>query len=304
MKRLISATASEVRAMSKKEKLESILSSEGRVIMAEITSLKNSSCEGITNGELCAAFGADMLLLNMFDVYHPNIPSLEVEDKNEAIHELKRLTGRMVGANLEPIDLTEKTMGEIHEIALGRQANADTAKKAVELGLDYILLTGNPGTGVSNTAIVRTLKEIKSVVKDEMILMAGKMHAAGSMKDAGENIITKELIKEFVDAGADIILIPAPATVPGISVDYVKELVNYAHSLGVMTISAIGTSQEGADEMTIRQIALWNKMCGFDIHHIGDAGFGGAVPESIYHYSVAIRGKRHTFNCMARSIAR
>ena len=56
--------------------------------------------------------------------------------------------------------------------------------------------------------------------------------------------------------------------------------------------------------MTIWQIVLWNKMCGGDIHHIGDVGFEGAVLESIYHYSIAIRGKRHTFSCIARSIAR
>ncbi len=49
----------------------------------------------------------------------------------------------------------------------------------------------------------------------------------------------------------------------------------------------IGTSQEGADESTIRQIALAAKMAGADIHHIGDAGFYGiAVPENIMAYSI------------------
>ena len=47
----------------------------------------------------------------------------------------------------------------------------------------------------------------------------------------------------------------------------------------------IGTSQEGADEGTIREIALLNKRCGIDIQHIGDAGFCGiALPGKYYGF--------------------
>ena len=133
-------------------------------------------------------------------------------------------------------------------------------------------MTGNPGTGVSNQTMVENLKKMKEVVGDDIVLMAGKMHAAGSKKEAGENIITKEVIKDFVEAGADVILIPAPGTVPGITLEYVKEMIAYAHSLDVMTLTSIGTSQEGSEDSTIRDIALMCKMCGTDLHHIGDAG--------------------------------
>lgn len=71
-----------------------------------------------------------------------------------------------------------------------------------------------------------------------------------------------------------------------------------------MTMTAIGTSQESAEERTIEQIALMCKMTGTDIHHIGDAGLGGMVPESIMAYSKVIRGKRHTYLRMARSVNR
>ena len=82
-------------------------------------------------------------------------------------------------------------------------------------------------------------------------------------------------------------------------------MVEYAHSLGAMTMTAIGTSQEGADEATIRQIALMCKMTGTDLHHIGDAGYVGmALPENIFAYSVAIRGKRHTYTRIASSVNR
>ena len=87
--------------------------------------------------------------------------------------------------------------------------------------------------------------------------------------------------------------------------EYVKELVSYAHSLGCLTITSIGTSQEGADRDTIRQIALLCKMTGTDIHHLGDSGYTGiALPENIQSYSIAIRGIRHTYRRMADSIRR
>lgn len=127
----------------------------------------------------------------------------------------------------------------------------------------------------------------------------------GGKREDGEHIITKQDVLEFREAGADIILFPAPGTVPGITVEYVRELIRYAHSLGALTITAVGTSQEGSDTATVRQIALLCKMAGTDIHHIGDSGYPGiAAPENITAYSVAIRGVRHTYHRMASSVNR
>ena len=173
------------------------------------------------------------------------------------------------------------------------------------MGVNMILLTGNPGVGVTNEAIVETLKVFKAELGDRVVLAAGKMHAAGILTEAAENIITKNDIKAFAKAGADIILMPAPGTVPGITTEYIRELVQYSHSLGCLTITAIGTSQEGADVDTIKQIALMCKMTGTDIHHLGDAGYGGmSLPENIMAYSVAVRGIRHTYHRIASSVNR
>ena len=69
------------------------------------------------------------------------------------------------------------------------------------------------------------------------------------------------------------------------------------HSRGKLALTAIGTSQEGADVATIRQIALMCKMAGADIHHIGDTGVPGmALPQNIMAYSIAIRGERHNYH--------
>lgn len=304
MKRFLDCNFSDMQAFRKQELLESLEASEGRVLIAECSLCYDSLLPPMTNAEISAAFGADILLLNMFDVNHPKIDGIEGVDDKDVIQELKRMTGRLIGVNLEPVDTSEQMIGEVKTICEGRQASVETACKAKELGIDFILLTGNPGTGVSNQTIVENLKKMKEAVGDDVVLMAGKMHAAGSKKEAGEHIITKDVIQSFAQAGADVILIPAPGTVPGISMEYVKEMISYAHTLNVLTLTSIGTSQEGADESTIRDIALMCKMCGTDLHHIGDAGFAPVVPESIMAYSIAIRGKRHTYARMARSIHR
>ncbi|WP_373127272.1 DUF7916 family protein [Dielma fastidiosa] len=304
MKRFLDCGFSDMVAMNKKELLESLEASEGRVLIAECSLCHDSLLPPISNAEISAAFGADILLLNMFDVNHPRIDGIQGAADSEVIRELKRLSGRLIGVNLEPVDPRTETMGQIESICEGRQASVDTALKAKALGIDFILLTGNPGTGVSNQTIIETLKMMKEAVGDDVVLMAGKMHAAGSKSEAGENIITKDTIRAFVEAGADVILIPAPGTVPGITLNYVKDMIAYAHSLDALTLTSIGTSQEGAEEATIRDIALMCKMCGTDLHHVGDAGFAPVVPESIMAYSIAIRGKRHTYARMARSINR
>ena len=260
----------------------------------------------VTNAEFAAAMGADILLLNVFDVKNPVIEGLPKEAPFDVVRTLKRLTGRPIGINLEPVeeDGTDET-DPLWQMADGRKATLENAQGACVMGVDMILLTGNPGMGVSNEAIERTLKLYKENLGDKIVLAAGKMHAAGILKEAAENIITKEDVRRFREAGADILLFPAPGTVPGITTEYVRELVSYAHSLGALTITAIGTSQEGADTDTMRQIAMMCKMTGTDIHHLGDAGYAGmALPENIQAYSVAIRGVRHTYHRMAASILR
>lgn len=156
----------------------------------------------------------------------------------------------------------------------------ENALRAKALGVDFILLTGNPGVGVTNEAITATLRRFREAVGDAIVLAAGKMHAAGVLTEAAESILTEQDIADFVEAGADILLLPAPGTVPGITMEYAHALIACAHRHGALTITSIGTSQEGADPDTLRRIALMCKMAGTDIHHLGDTGyFGMALAE-------------------------
>ncbi len=304
MKRILDCKASDFLTATKRELLASIAACEGRTVACETIGALQPMLGDITNAEFAAAMGADILLLNMFDVQNPQIWGLPKCAPEDTIRKLKELTGRPIGINLEPVEQV-MVADEMWAMTEGRKATLANAKKAADMGVNFILLTGNPGVGVTNEAIVQTLEVYSREVGDRMILAAGKMHASGILTEGAEKIITREDIAAFAAAGADIILLPAPGTVPGITMDYIRELVSYAHSLGCLTITAIGTSQEGADVATIRQIALMCKMTGTDIHHLGDTGYGGmALPENIQAYSIAIRGIRHTYRRMAASINR
>lgn len=303
-KRLISLSFSEIERLSSRELLQSIALCEGRVLAGECVCSVAPLLNDITNAEVVAAMSADMLILNVFDVDEPFIGGLPECEKKDTIRLLKKLTGRPIGINLEPAEIKEGSE-KLWSLTKGRTASAENARKAKEMGVDIIVLTGNPGNNISNQAIVSAIKEIRKELDDDIILITGKMHASGMIDEAGENIINKETIKEFSDAGADVIMIPAPGTIPGITTEYAHELISYIHSCGKLAMTAIGTSQEGSDSDTIRQIALNCKMAGTDIHHIGDSGYVGmALPENIMTYSIAIRGVRHTYHRMGQSINR
>lgn len=304
-KRLIDTTATELSSYSKSDLLTSIANSEGRTLAAETIGTVTPMLVNITNAEFVTSLGADIIMLNIFDVDHPVINGLPEVAPEDTIHEVKRLTGRMVAINLEPAAVRNDGEKSVWSLTEGRRATVENAKKAADMGVDMIVLTGNPGVGVDNKAITKALADLNEAVGDRVILTAGKMHASGILSEAGEKILTKEDAETFIEAGADVLLLPAPGTVPGFTMEHAAELIKTAHEKGVLAMTTIGTSQEGADEATIRQIALMCKMAGADIHHIGDSGYMGmALPENITAYSVAIRGKRHTYRRMAMSLVR
>ena len=305
LKRLIDTTARELTSYNKAELLTAISDSEGRTLAAETIGTVTPMLVNITNAEFVASLGADLIMLNIFDVNDPIIQGLPQTSPEDTIREVKRLTGRMVAINLEPAVIKDGQEESVWNLTTGRQATVENARKAADMGVDMIVLTGNPGVGVDNEAIIQALSRLKEAVGDRVILTAGKMHASGIISEAGEKILTEKDVEAFVDAGADVILLPAPGTVPGITMEYAGNLIRKAHEKGALAMTTIGTSQEGADEATVRQIALMCKMASADIHHIGDSGYMGmALPENITAYSVAIRGKRHTYRRMAMSILR
>lgn len=297
MKRLISSNASDLTSYSSKELKQSIKASEGRTVCAENVAVREAFIGDITGAEIATAFGADLILLNGVDVLNPALAG--IKDQADFVNELKNLVGRPIGVNLEPIDPDAKMMDESIKISKGRTVNKESMAALDKLGMDFLCLTGNPGTGVTNKTIAEAVKLAKENFSG--LIIAGKMHSSG----VDEPVTNKETIETFIKAGADIILVPAVGTVPGFDNDELKEAVKIAHKNNALVMTAIGTSQEGSSKETIRQIALANKICGVDIQHIGDAGYGGLAPvENIFELSVAIRGIRHTVSRVSRSINR
>ena len=297
VKRFISSNASEILNMTAPELKQSIKASEGRVILSENVAFKESYIGDVTNAEIARSFGADLILLNGIDIFQPFVAGLDA--KEDFVEEPHRLVGRPIGINLEPVDSQAQMAGERLIIDEGRQASLATVQRAEELGVDFICLTGNPGTGVTNQAIIDTIRVVKENFSG--LLIAGKMHASG----VDEPVADLEAIAQFIEAGVDIVLAPAVGSVPGFDEQDLKQIVRLAHQKGALVMSAIGTSQESADEDIVKQMAIRNKICGVDIQHIGDSGYGCLAPvENIFAMSKALRGQRHTISMISRSINR
>ncbi|MEG0108830.1 MAG: haloacid dehalogenase-like hydrolase [Lachnospiraceae bacterium] len=294
-KRLLACTASDFEKMDREDLIHAIKASEGRTVLSEIISYIEPTPIDITNAEIVRSYGADLMLLNKLDLNNIHIGGLP--DTNEPIRLQKKLCGRPVGINLEPVgdNSVELMEGKI-SCPRGRQAIEENFKECQKLGFDFICITGNPGMGVSNQAISDSLSIARKYF-DGMII-AGKMHGAG----VSENVVDEDAILSFIEHGADCILVPAPGTVPGVDIDDIKSATKLVHKHNKLIMSAIGTSQEGSEIETIRDFAMMSKRCGVDIQHIGDAGYPGVCPyENIYTISMVIRGLRHTVRMSAIS---
>lgn len=291
-KRIFDLTRHDIENMKRSDFIECIRLSEGRTLMVENVVTMAPPLEQVSGAEIAAAFGADMITLNFLDLTEPKvrINAGAEQDGIEplSIPELKKLTGRIIGCNLEPVP------SGFTDINAGRSLTKETVEKAVELGLNYIMLTGNPGMMVSQETILDAIALTREVSKDIMII-AGKMHGGGVGND-----YNLDIIPQFAEAGADIMMFPAPYTTPGMNPTLASTIMNTVHEAGMLGLLAIGTSQEGASESFIEKVAFESKGAGADIVHIGDGGYGGiAIPENIMRMGITIRGRRHQFKRMA-----
>ncbi len=299
--------------MKRSDIIEAIRDTEGRTLMCETIISTFPLLDGVSNPETAAAFSADMITLNTFNFDEPFIfgyddvnvnpyfgvshygrSLAEICEKNRNnptyLQDFKKIIGRFLGVNLEPVP-------EDSSYPEGLRCSEKNLKKVKELGFDYIVITANPSTGVTSEGITEGIKRARRILGEDTLIVAGKMHGAG----AG-NIYDLDTIKGFVAAGADVILIPAPGTVPGFTVELVKGFVDAIHNEGALAMTTIGTSQEGSTESFIESIAQMSKMAGADIQHTGDAGGSGMTPpENIMRLSVTMRGRRHTYRRMSRS---
>lgn len=318
-KRLLTATPKEILAMNKEELLDAIRLSEGRVIMACARCRGPNLVDGVSNAELVAAFGADIVLLDTYDVKDPYVPGLpsknpaddEVSElkkvqirlgKGWTLREIRELIGRPVGVLLAyaPEHMLESLVEHYGNIF----ATRETARLAMELGADLIVVGG------WGEECYDILEEIVSEVGDKVIIEFSRPHGPGLIgfkaPSHGSQLITEKEIKRLVDIGVDIIGMPAPGTYPGWTIEHTSRLVKFIHDNGALASLGIHTSQEGSNVEVIQQIGIYAKMAGADIIELGDSGFTEQMvpPENIMMLSIAVKGRRHTYRRMSISILR
>jgi len=262
-----------------------VAEAEGRTIVAEVIAGAAGLVDGVHNMELAAALGADVLILNFVEQVLDEdgwvFPELgPVAD----LRTLARLVGRPIGVNLEPGD-----------VPAPRRATTEAGRRLIDDGAAMICLTANPSTATGYEDLARVTSALRAAVGPRVALWAGKMHQAGRTE-----AIAAAPVLGLVEAGADGVLLPLPGTVPGVTRELAAEICVAAHAAGVVVMGTIGTSQEGARPSIAPQLALLAKEIGVDAHHIGDAGLSRTGdPDLLYEYSIAVRGRRHTWRRMA-----
>lgn len=267
MKRILDCGPADFEKMDGAALLESVRRSEGRTLMCEVLWSAPPLVDGVSNAEVVAAFGADLILLNKFD--------------GENLAGLKTRLGRPVGVNVEPSD----------EVPEYRRADRENLKRLKDA--DFIVVTANPDAEVSLEEMASAAALIREVMPGVPVF-AGKMHGSGR-----RGMIENEEVAWLAEA-SDAVLVPASGTVPGSREVLVAELVDAVHAAGALAVATVGTSQEGADTGTVRELALGAKRAGADVLHLGDMGvFGISEPTNIMAASLAIRGRRHTYRRMA-----
>ena len=309
---------------SRQEMVDAIRAASGRVIIGETVTFKQSMIDGVSNAELLKSWGCDMVTINHYNVDFPMVPGVNSTPEgirqfgkvfNEAgapgckpdtkviessfqntfwqfgfgvtIGTVKRLAGIPVGMTLEPVDVDS-------DYPSARIATAENARRGMDQGASYITVIRTPT--MSADAFARCVAEVRSGVQDRGLVKAGKMPWGGaSFLVQADQFVTEEEIRQLAEAGADVIILPSPGTVPGLTIELVAKWVRVGHDCGLLAETTIGTSQEGADPDVIRRFAIDSKMTGADLFQIGDSVYGGlCVPENVMAFANAIKGRRHT----------
>ena len=314
----------------RKDLLDAIRAAGGRVIIAETVTFRQPIVDGVSSVELLKSWSADMVTINHYNADLPMIPGLRstkagiekfgscwneqgikgcipdvklIEPSfqkqylqfgfGRTITEAKLLTGIPVGITLEPV-------AEDSDFPPARIANTANARRAVEHGASYINIIQTPSMPAAEFA--KSVAKVREGLGENGLVKAGKMPWGNSFLSGPEQYITESEIKLLAQSGVDTVILPSPGTVPGLTVELVRNWVSIVHSCGLVAEATIGTSQEGADADVIRRIAIDSKMTGADMFQIGDGVYSGTtIPENLMAFAMSIKGRRHTLRRMAMS---
>lgn len=301
-KRLMGCTPQELLSLSPDELFEALKGSEGRCVYACARCKGPNLVQGVTNAEVCASMGADLVKLCYYDPYDPYFPGLPSKDPKDdeayanvqlplgrgwTAREIRSLIGRPVSVEM-----------------FVEQASEERMDKMISEGFDIICIYGFE----YDEDFLPKISRLAEKCKGKALVEAGILHGP-KLKEVPthmKDLQTAEFAAKAVKAGANLFQVPAVGTLPGFNEAYVTNLIEAIHEAGGLAITGIHSSMEGSKTDLIHRIAVDNKICGADIQMIGDAGINEnmADPELIMELSIAMKGKRHTYRRMCVSLNR
>jgi hypothetical protein len=295
-RRLLDATPHDFAQMDGAALQASIRAADGRTLAVEVICTVDPPVEGITQGELAAAMGADVIVLDRYDPLRPRIAGAPENDRSDRapLAAYKHLLGRPLGINLIVVgDSAGKDLG-------GRTAQKPHIDLAVEQGVDCLFLYARPGMGGTLERQVETAAAVRRDHGRRVLLIGVPTFSAAPPRT--DDALTRycDSAARLVEAGCDGIGLPMPATKSGWTVDAAASIVDQVHRAGGLAWLFVTGSIEGAPQDVMFTLALTAKQIGADAVRLDEAGLSGMpVPENILAFSLAFRGRAHTFRRMA-----
>lgn len=300
VKRILDATASDFKAMNGTQLAESIRLGEGRALAAEVICTSAPPIDGITHGELAAAMGADLIVLDGYDPLSPRINGAGDHLLGEMpLANYADLLGRPVGINL--ICAAQEQAGSLG----GRLVSEASVDAAVAQGLDCLFLYSRPPQGGTPDMQADAARMIEQCHGDRLMVIGVPSFLKPPPRDVGTVESHRDEISRLLDAGCEGVAMPMPGSKQGWMADRTAALIDHAHGKGGLVWLFVTGSVEGAPASVMHDLALLGKQLGADAFRLDEAGLSGmASPENILAFSLALRGERHTYRRMASSIRR
>lgn len=300
VKRLLEAVASDFDLMTGGDLAESIRMAEGRTLAAEVICTAEPPVDGISQGELVAAMGADLVVLDQYDPFLPRIAGI---DSNllgaQPLRSYRHLLGRPIGANVISAD------PRLSESLGGRLASEASIASFIDQGAHVLFLYSRPKQGGSPELQAAIAQQIKRRHGSQILLVGVPTFSNPAPRDeAGLKHHTDE-IHGLLDAGCDGVGLPMPGSKQGWQITQTSILIDAAHQYNALTWLFVTGSVEGAPPTLMHELALIGKQLGADAFRLDEAGLSGMPPaENVMAFSMALRGARHTYRRMSSSIRR
>lgn len=299
--RMLDAVASDFMTMTASELKGCIASAEGRTIAAEVICTYQSPVEGVSHGEIAAAMGADIIVLDRYDSLDPvinGVPASVIDDPAPLL-QYREMLGRPIGVNLIVADY------EQGEHLGGRLVTEAYVERIVGQGVQLINLYIRPKMGGTFQQMLESATMIHRISDNRVVLIGVPTFSKPAPRTKDHMADYQKEIQALLEAGCDGIGLPMPGSKQGWNPQIASQLVDTIHAQDGLAWLFLTGSVEGAPQPMMTELALMAKQIGADAYRLDEAGLSGMPsPENIQVFSLGIRGERHTYRRMAASIRR